>query len=44
MDLERDGVMALFLSTATFSCTNVEHTDDAAEAQNLEKDQVHLFE
>ena len=26
------GVMVSSLSTATFSCTNIEHTDDAAEA------------
>ena len=26
------GVMASFLTTATFSRTNIEHTDDAAEA------------
>ena len=38
------GVMASFLPTATFSCTNIEHTDDAAEALVWENDEVPLFE
>ena len=32
--------MASFLSTATLSCTNIEHTDDAAKALAQEKYEV----
>ena len=35
-------VVASFLSTATFSCTNIEHTDDAEGALVLENDKVPL--
>ena len=34
--------MASFLSTATFLCTNIEHTDDAAEALVRGNDEVFL--
>ena len=44
VDLKRNGAMASFLSTATFSCTSIEHTDDAAEAQIVENNEGHLFE
>ena len=38
-----DGVMASFLSTATFSCVDIEHTDDTAKALVLENVEVPLF-
>ena len=42
---QETAVRASFLSTAAFSCTNIEHTDDAAKALILsENDEVHLFE